>query len=175
MRYIKIPVGSCVDICGNRYGRWKVLYRAENNKYNVTYWACECECGVIKSVTGSSLKSGKSLGCRSCSLTCVLRARARVRTGRSVTSSGYIFLRSEGHPKATRSGQYILEHVLVMEQSLRRYLVKGENIHHKNGIRNDNRIENLELWSTSQPCGQRVIDKIKWAEEILETYKELRK
>ena len=42
---------------------------------------------------------------------------------------------------------------------------------HINGIRDDNRTENLELWSTSQPCGQRVKDKIEWAKEILETYK----
>lgn len=57
-----------------------------------------------------------------------------------------------------------------MERFLERALLPNENVHHKNGNRSDNRIENLELWSKSQPAGQRVIDKIKWAQEILKVY-----
>lgn len=37
-------------------------------------------------------------------------------------------------------------------------------------LRDDNRIENLELWSNSHPSGQRVDDKVAWAKKILETY-----
>jgi hypothetical protein len=66
----------------------------------------------------------------------------------------------------------ILEHRFVMEQHLDRKLLPGENVHHLNGLRYDNRIENLELWSKNQPSGQRVRDKIAWAKEILETYGE---
>ena len=62
------------------------------------------------------------------------------------------------------------QHRSVVEAHIGRGLLPSESVHHKNGNRSDNRIENLELWSKSQPYGQRVEDKVGWALEILELY-----
>jgi hypothetical protein len=62
------------------------------------------------------------------------------------------------------------QHRHVMECQLGRRLLAGESVHHINGDRQDNRIENLELWSRVQPAGQRVADKIAWAKDLLATY-----
>lgn len=74
-----------------------------------------------------------------------------------------------GHPNAKADGT-ILEHRLVMSQIIGRALEPGENVHHKNGDTFDNRPENLELWNTTQPAGQRPSDKVEYAIMILKLY-----
>lgn len=77
-----------------------------------------------------------------------------------------------GYRVVTVDGKRMLEHRYVMEMMLGRPLLKPETVHHKNGQRADNRPLNLELWSHSQPKGQRVEDKLAWAREFIALYGE---
>lgn len=82
--------------------------------------------------------------------------------------NGYVWTYAPDHPN--NRAKYVLEHRLVLEKHLGRYLAADENVHHINGQKDDNRIENLELWCRSQPTGQRVTDLVEWARDILSRY-----
>lgn len=85
-----------------------------------------------------------------------------------VFGGGYI--NTNGYRVVSRNGRKILEHRWVMEQQLGRKLEPHENIHHINGIKDDNRLDNLELWVKAQPSGQRPADLAAW---VVEHYPEL--
>lgn len=97
-----------------------------------------------------------------------------------LSKTGYKYITAKGHPNSRncsgirKNGKKhiyegrIYEHTYIMSQHLGRPLTKTETVHHINGIRNDNRIENLELWDHGQPPGQREEDRIKYYIEYLE-------
>jgi hypothetical protein len=89
--------------------------------------------------------------------------------GGAFVRNGYRHVLAPDEPGAAKNG-YIAEHRLVMQRLLGRSLLPDETVHHKNGVRDDNRPENLELWVSSHPGGQRVEDLVTWAREVLERY-----
>lgn len=82
---------------------------------------------------------------------------------------GYILEFDPDNPASNGDG-WIMQHRRVMSEHLGRPLERFENVHHKNGKRDDNRIENLELWVVRQPAGQRVKDLLEYADWIYEQY-----
>lgn len=87
----------------------------------------------------------------------------------SLTADGYWVLHRPEHPNARADGR-VMQHTVVMAEKIGRPLKQGEQVHHINGVRSDNRPENLELWRKAQPAGQRVADLIEFAKEILAEY-----
>ncbi len=109
----------------------------------------------------------------SCSKECGLVNRRKRqpdenRVTRMYDPHGYVLVFAPNHPTVigrmerggNRKNMFVREHRVVMEKHLGRLLEKHETIHHLNGIRDDNRIENLELWVKQQPSGQRQSDLI---------------
>jgi len=126
--------------------------------------------GFVKTMGLEPLKPNISPQCREATIKAHKGKRSMAwKGGRFIDINGYVMIYKPDHPNTTKKG-YIGEHRHIMAGYLGRPLNKFENVHHKNGNRQDNRIKNLELWNKMQPAGQRVKDKIKYAKEILKLY-----
>ena len=88
--------------------------------------------------------------------------------GRSYHKAGYVMISCPTHPRA--SNGYVFEHILVVEEMLGRQLHGNENVHHRNGLKADNRPENLEVWTRPHPAGARMTDLVAWEVVILQRY-----
>lgn len=149
---------------GDKMGRL-TLIRVVSRKPN-TRWECQCSCGKMTLVYQPNLKSGRVQSCG-----CLRTENATNRRKDVVFQNGYAFVKAPGHPRANPNSARVREHIIVMEKMLGRYLLPGEEVHHMNADRADNRPENLELWNRSQPAGARVTDQVAWALEILQRYR----
>lgn len=103
---------------------------------------------------------------RFCSVECKHQNNAEKRT----EHKGWKVRETDGYVISSIRGRTVMQHRIVMEQNLGRELRPYENVHHLNGNRSDNRIENLELWVRRQPYGQRAADTIEWAVAYLRSH-----
>lgn len=166
-------MGNYGDLTGEKFNRLLIIkpiwVNVKNNKRQKK-WVCVCECGKEKILFTNDLTSGKVKSC-GCYNSDVARKRMTGNSnpfwkgGTTKNSRGYIIIK---HGK--NRGK--LEHRHIYETHYGVKLKPHQNVHHINGDRTDNRIENLELWDSSQPYGQRVEDKIKFYFQLVQEYKD---
>jgi hypothetical protein len=157
------------NFTGQKFGRWTVL----DQGYSGTHWLCRCDCGFERPTQKYSLVNGLSTGCRACEnqdRTIVRNTSWQDRHGYVTISAPADFFGRENKHGHIIKRKNIYEHIYIMAQALGRPLRPGEIVHHKNGIRNDNHINNLELWHKGHPTGQRITDKIEWCLSFLQRY-----
>jgi hypothetical protein len=162
------PSSRFINMTGIVFGEWIVIERAPNRGGGSATWLCRCSCGTERVVAAANLRDGRSSSCNG--------PEHRIRR---IDQHGYRIISGFEHPNAQKNGD-IFEHVLVMSDMLGRPLIarkdnhpviKQERVHHRNGVRDDNRPENLELWAIQQqPPGQRVEDMVAWAHQIINQY-----
>jgi len=145
---------------GKRFGNLVAIRRNGTNKFGSATWLCRCDCGEEKTAPSIQLKAGhvKSCGC----LNHRKGAESSHWKGGYKAKSGYLY--------TSVDGKCVLLHRIAMEKHIGRKLTKDETVHHINGNRSDNRIENLELWTGKHSDGQRVEEITKFCLEHLAFY-----
>jgi hypothetical protein len=159
-----------IDRAGEKHGKFTVVKRVENSKKGRVLYLCKCDCGREKVIDISHLRYTGDAPC-----ICTPRIISRGKDHHAWKGGfsykdigGYVQIYNPNH--AVNEKPYVAEHILIMSNYMGRKLTKDETVHHKNGIRDDNRIENLELWASHHPSGQRVTDLISYSKEILLKY-----
>lgn len=132
-----------------RPGVWHKPFYAKRGNKKVLEWAIYYE-ALCK---GCSVPCVKVQKWRSyCTTLCANRhiqsygpKHGKWKGGRIKIKDGYILILKRGHPNATFMSNYVFEHRYVMSKHLGRPLLSSEIVHHKNGIKDDNRLQNLVL------------------------------
>lgn len=151
--------------------------RADAGQRRSEWVDLHCPCGQTFQVPQWEARGS---GRKYCSSACRLKFRTPG-SGRPRRDDRVRYIDDQGYvrvyvPPADRPGgswarkSHHPEHRVVMSQLIGRHLLPGENVHHRNGVRADNRAENLELWTTKQPRGLRAVDALAWAREIISLY-----
>lgn len=150
---------------GSKIGEIRTGKMLHRSKKNNTYMWSECPCCDNLSWREAKFVPDNQTGTTKCNSCASKTGRQRNRVCHAIgskkkNSNGYvtIFLSPSDPYFAMASSSGVAEHRYVMAQKIGRCLLPHESVHHINGIRSDNRPENLELWVTPQRWGQRAID-----------------
>lgn len=175
------------DMVGQRFGRLIIIAPAGHQRYKKerkskpALWLCRCDCGNEIIRQGIYIRKGNNVSCgctrnemiAGIGASSVQDSHPNWKGGRSSDGKGYIVM-SAGLARNLYPGitvqRKIYEHRAVMAFYLGRDLYDNETIHHKNGVRNDNRIENLELRVGNHGPGSTPEEAVAWAKEILKRY-----
>ena len=162
-QYVAKQVGQkyCSAFCARASVHRRNIIHLPNER------TCEFCCTAYTTKIGRAAHLKGSGGRRFCSIECQHNS---MKGNLAPNWNGGKHQNESGYVNVLVDGRYILEHRYVMEQRLGRPLTETETVHHVNGIKHDNRDENLELWNSRHPKGQRVLDLLAWAGEFLPLY-----